>query len=182
MLPTDTPIYDITPFSLLDYPEHLSCIVWFSGCNMRCSYCYNPDIVFSQGSICIDSLLNFLQQRKGKLEAVVLSGGEATQYTGLIELCCSIKALGFKIKLDTNGTNTNMLTKLIELKLIDYVALDYKAPKEKFYQITKNKNFDTFLKSLTFLLTCKMIMKSGQHFIVICLTKKISTKSSMISW
>ena len=123
---------------------------------MRCSYCYNPDIVFLQGSISIDTLLDFLQQRKEKLEAVVLSGGEATQYAGLVELCSSIKALGFKIKLDTNGTNPDMLIKLIELKLIDYVALDYKAPKEKFYYITKNKNFDTFVTSLTYLLTCKI--------------------------
>jgi pyruvate formate lyase activating enzyme len=152
----DTPIYDITPFSLLDYPEHLSCIVWFGGCNMRCSYCYNSEVVFSQGNISVDSLLGFLQRRKGKLEAVVLSGGEATQYLELVGLCASIKALGFKIKLDTNGTNPDMLAKLIELKLIDYVALDYKAPREKFYMITKNKNFDTFLKSLIYLLTCKI--------------------------
>lgn len=133
---------------MLDYPEHLSCIVWFSGCNMRCDYCYNTEVVFSQGKITTETLLHFLEQRQGKLEAVVLSGGEATQYPQLLSLCKKIKEMGFKIKLDTNGTNPEVLKKLIDLNLLDYVAIDYKAPKTKFSSITKNKNFDTFEKSL----------------------------------
>ncbi|MDR0762368.1 MAG: radical SAM protein, partial [Campylobacteraceae bacterium] len=97
------PIFDITPFTMLDYPEHLSCIVWFAGCNMRCSYCYNPHIVLGEGNIGIDELLNFLRTRAGRLEGVVLSGGECTLYPELPKLCREIKELGFKIKLDTNG-------------------------------------------------------------------------------
>jgi len=149
-----TPIYDITPFSLLDYPEYPSAIIWFAGCNMRCQYCYNPDIVFSKGKQSIKETLDFLKRRQGLLEGVVLSGGEATEYHGLQEFCVSIKALGYKIKLDTNGINTAMIKQLLEEKLIDFIALDYKAPRSKFYEISKNRNFDSFENTLNYLLTC----------------------------
>lgn len=146
------PIYDITPFSAQDYPGHLSAIIWFAGCNMRCRYCYNGDIVFSKGRRPLDEALAFLQKRIGLLEGVVLSGGEATGFSGLVEFCRSIKALGFKIKLDTNGTDPLMITELIEENLLDYVALDYKAPEAKFYAITRNRNFSQFENTLELLL------------------------------
>ena len=147
-----SPIYDITPFSALDYPDHLSAIIWFAGCNMRCSYCYNGDIVFSKGNRSLDEALEFLQKRVGLLEGVVLSGGEATMFSGLTEFCRKIKALGFKIKLDTNGTFPEKIKALIDENLLDYVALDYKAPPAKFYDITKNRNFTYFEESLELLL------------------------------
>ncbi len=147
-----TPIYDITPFSALDFPDHLSAIIWFAGCNMRCDYCYNSDIVFSKGQKSLTYVLNFLKTRRGMLEGVVLSGGEATQFDGLVEFAQDISALGFKIKLDTNGTNPDMIKALLDKGLLDYCALDYKAPKEKFYEITKNRNFDAFEKSLSLLI------------------------------
>ena len=146
------PIYDITPFSALDYPDHLSAIIWFAGCNMRCSYCYNGDIVFSKGKRSLDEALAFLQTRVGLLEGVVLSGGEATMFSGLTVFCRKIKALGFKIKLDTNGTFPQKIKELIDENLLDYVALDYKAPAAKFYAITKNQNFSSFEESLELLL------------------------------
>ncbi|MGB5965181.1 MAG: anaerobic ribonucleoside-triphosphate reductase activating protein [Sulfurimonadaceae bacterium] len=146
------PIYDITPFSTLDYPGHLSAIIWFAGCNMRCLYCYNGDIVFSKGKRSLDEALDFLKKRIGLLDGVVLSGGEATGFDGLIAFCRKIKALGFKIKLDTNGTHPQMIKALIEENLLDYIALDYKAPKTKFYAITQNRNFSQFEKSLDLLL------------------------------
>ncbi|MDA3947010.1 MAG: anaerobic ribonucleoside-triphosphate reductase activating protein [Helicobacteraceae bacterium] len=152
VLDKQTPVYDITPFSALDYPDHLSAIIWFAGCNMRCSYCYNGDIVFSKGRRSLDEVLGFLQKRVGLLEGVVLSGGEATMFSGLTEFCRKIKALGFKIKLDTNGTYPEKIKELIDEHLLDYVALDYKAPQAKFYAITKNKNFSDFDKSLALLL------------------------------
>jgi pyruvate formate lyase activating enzyme len=150
-----TPIYEITPFTLLDYQEYPSAIIWFAGCNMRCQYCYNPDIVFSKGNKSIEDALNFLKRRQGLLEGVVLSGGEATNYTELEEFCISIKSLGYKIKLDTNGTDTLMIKNLVEKGLIDYIALDYKAPCYKFYEITKNRHFNTFEDTLKYILTCK---------------------------
>jgi pyruvate formate lyase activating enzyme len=119
---------------------------------MRCSYCYNGDIVFSKGKRSLDEALAFLQTRVGLLEGVVLSGGEATMFSKLTEFCRKIKALGFKIKLDTNGTYPQKIQELIDENLLDYVALDYKAPAAKFYAITKNRDFSSFEESLELLL------------------------------
>ncbi len=146
------PIYDITKFTHLDYPDHLACILWFAGCNMRCDYCYNKDIVFAKnGAYSLDDALTFLQTRQSLLDGVVLSGGEASLQE-LIPFCKAIKKLGFSIKLDTNGTNPELIKQLITLKLLDYIALDYKAPKEKFQAITHSRNYDAFSETLTFLI------------------------------
>ena len=133
------PIYDITSYTLVDYPNHSSCVVWFSGCNLKCQYCYNPEILpFNSGTKDIDDLLNFLDTRIGLLDAVVLSGGEATTFKGIKSLCEKIKQKGFKIKLDTNGTNPKIIEDLIKNNLINYMSLDIKAAsKEKFNEITK---------------------------------------------
>ncbi len=146
------PLYNITPFTALDYPDHLATIFWFAKCNMRCAYCYNKDIVFGEGQIKQEEALVFLESRVGLLEAVVLSGGEATLYGDLIEFCRKIKQLKFKIKLDTNGINFDKVYTLVENDLVDYIALDYKAPKEKYFEITKDKHFDSFSKTLNFLI------------------------------
>ncbi len=119
---------------------------------MRCPYCYNTPIVFGEGSISIENSLNFLKTRQGRLTGVVLSGGECTLYPHLQKLAKDIKDLGFKIKIDTNGTNPKTLKSLIEKGLVDYIALDYKAPKEKFQTITKNRNFDDFEETLNYLI------------------------------
>lgn len=146
------PIYDITKFTALDYPEHLAAIIWFAGCNMQCPYCYNPDIVFSKGTKSEQEALKFLKSRIGLIEGVVLSGGECTLYKGLPDFCRKIKDLGFKIKIDTNGTEQSMIKSLVENSLVDYIALDYKSPKEKFYEITKNRHFERFSDTLNFLI------------------------------
>lgn len=149
-------IYDLTPFTHLDFPDHLACIVWFSGCNMRCDYCYNKDIVFSKsGKYSYNYVLNFLKTRQNLLDGVVLSGGEATSHN-LIKFCQEIKKLGFKIKLDTNGTNPLHVEQLIKLNLLDYIALDYKAPKEKFTQITHSKEFDEFSQTLNLIINSQI--------------------------
>jgi len=145
-------IYDLTTFTHLDYPDHLACIVWFSGCNMRCDYCYNKDIVLAKnGKYTYNYVLDFLKSRQNLLDGVVLSGGEATSHN-LIEFCQEIKKLGFKIKLDTNGTNPLHVEQLINLNLLDYIALDYKAPKEKFTQITHSNKYEEFSQTLNLLL------------------------------
>ena len=146
------PLYDITPFTALDYPDHLATIFWFAKCNIRCVYCYNKDIVFGEGIKSEDEALTFLQSRVGLLEAVVLSGGEATLYSDLVEFCKKIKQLKFKIKLDTNGLKPEVVKELVENGLVDYIALDYKAPKEKYFEITKDKHFDSFSKTLNYLI------------------------------
>ena len=141
-------IYDLTTFTHLDYPNHLACIVWFSGCNMRCDYCYNKDIVFAKsGKYSFTYVLDFLKSRQNLLDGVVLSGGEATSHD-LIEFCKEIKKLGFKIKLDTNGTNPLHVEQLIKQNLLDFIALDYKAPENKFTLITHSKDFNKFSQTL----------------------------------
>ena len=148
-------IYDITKFTTLDYKDHLACIIWFVKCNMRCSYCYNSKIVESEGVLSNQELFDFLKTRIGKLDAVVLSGGECTMNPDIVELCEEIKELGFKIKIDTNGLNTDILKDLIDFSLVDFIALDYKAPSEKFKLITKNSSIEKFYKTLDMLIDKK---------------------------
>lgn len=145
-------IYDITKFTHLDYPDHLACIVWFIGCNMRCDFCYNKSIVFAkEGIYGYEDFLSFLKTRVNLLDAVVLSGGEASLHD-LVNFCKEIKKLGFLIKLDTNGTNYETIKELMILRLLDYVALDYKAPKKKFTQITHSNKYEEFSKTLDLLI------------------------------
>lgn len=144
-------VYNITKFTMLDYQDHMSCIVWFSGCNMKCQYCHNPQIVSEKGNIKIQEIKDFIKSRVGKLEAVVLSGGEATLYKKLPEFAKYCKDLGFKVKLDTNGTNPKMVKQLVNEGLVDYIALDYKAPEYKFCEITACKLWSKFQETLNFL-------------------------------
>ncbi len=127
---------DITPLTYLDYPKKAACILWYTGCNLRCPYCYNPELVLA-GKVKgpeVDEMA-FLRERAGFLDAVVLSGGESTLVQGLPELCENIRALGYSIKIDTNGSNPDMLAELLERKLIDYVAMDNKMPSTRTWNL-----------------------------------------------
>jgi pyruvate formate lyase activating enzyme len=115
-------------------------------------YCYNDDIVYSKnGKYDLKEVLLFLKSRVGLLDSVVLSGGEASIHN-LIPLCKTIKRLGFKIKLDTNGSNLRQIRELINLKLIDYIAIDFKATKDKFKKIVGIGIYDNFIKTIKFLI------------------------------
>ena len=143
------PITDITTFSFQEYPEHTSCIIWFGGCNFRCPYCHNPEFIEPGFSIMDEAkVFEFLESRSGLLDGVVLSGGECTLSNDLYDFILKIKKMGFKIKIDTNGTNFELMERLINENLLDYIALDYKACEDKFYSIAKNDNFDAFSKTL----------------------------------
>ncbi len=141
----------VEKLSLLDYPDRLSAIVFTQGCNFRCHFCYNPMLVLpTRGGaddklkdrlIAEDDLLAFLAERAGKLEAVVISGGEPTIQPDLPEFITKIKALGYLVKLDTNGTNPDMLNYLLKKKLLNYIAMDIKAPFDK-YEQTVNARLD----------------------------------------
>ncbi len=144
-------VHSITAFTLLDYPNQTACILWFAGCNMKCSYCYNPEIVFGKGSYSIPEILSFLEKRRGLLDAVVFSGGECLLYKESIELMFLIKAMGFLIKVDTNGSKPERLQEAIDLGLIDYVALDFKATRAKFKSITESRFYEQFLECLSIL-------------------------------
>jgi len=151
-------IYSITPFTLLDYPDRISCILWFAGCNMRCTYCYNPEIVFGKAKLSWEDVEDFLLKRRGLLDAVVLSGGECLLYPSIVDLISTIKSLGFLVKIDTNGSKPHVLQTLLRLKLIDYVSLDFKAPLEKTRPMTKRDFYGEFLDS------CKILINSDILF------------------
>lgn len=150
------PIASFTPFTLLDYPHKTACILWYAGCNMRCLYCYNPEIVLGKGTIGFDSFLAFLMKRKGLLDAVVFSGGECMIHKKIAEHIEQVKTLGFLVKVDTNGSKPELLKQLIEDNVIDYVALDFKATPNKFESITKSNLYAAFEKSLRILLNSKL--------------------------
>lgn len=141
-------VYDLTPFTLLDFPDTPAAILWLAGCNMRCPYCHNPDIVFGKNSKSFDEVVAFLERRKGLLEGIVLSGGEPTIHKDIVSICQTIKDLGYKIKLDTNGSLPKVVEELLQKKLLDFVALDFKAPKEKFIDITKSNSYENLLQTL----------------------------------
>ncbi|MFA6348070.1 MAG: anaerobic ribonucleoside-triphosphate reductase activating protein [Candidatus Paceibacterota bacterium] len=120
-------------FTLIDYPGKLSCIVFLSGCNLRCPFCYSGELVLpekikQQPELSEEKILRYLKSRLGMLEGVVLCGGEPTLNFELNDFCLKLKEMGYSIKLDTNGTNPEKIKELIEKKLVDYIAMDIKAP------------------------------------------------------
>jgi pyruvate formate lyase activating enzyme len=145
-------IYSLTPFTLLDYPHKSACILWFAGCNMRCLYCYNPEIVLGKGSLTLEKVLSFLQTRKNLIDAVVFSGGECLLHKKIIQLISEVKKMGFLVKIDTNGSSPEVIQELLNKKLADYIALDYKATQAKFQSITQSKLYDSFERTLDILL------------------------------
>lgn len=151
----DNPIYAITPFTTLDFPDKTACIAWFCGCNMRCLYCYNQAVVLGEGKVSKDEFLSFLNRRKNKLSGVVFSGGECTISKDFLPLAREVKKLGFLLKVDTNGLNLNALKEAVSENLIDYIALDFKADRAKFRGITGSNSYDEFIKTLKFLINIK---------------------------
>ncbi len=125
--------------TLIDYPDKLACTVFTFGCNFRCPYCHNPELVIDDGRKAIEEkeILEFLLERKNFLEGICLTGGEPTLYDDLPDFLSEVKELGFSVKLDTNGTSPQMLERLIEGRLVDYIAMDIKAPREKYETVTQ---------------------------------------------
>lgn len=125
--------------SLVDFDSHLACTLFTGGCNYRCPFCHNSPLIRMQAPLELEEIIKFLNARKKMLDAVVITGGEPTLHLVLPEVIKKIKELGYKIKLDTNGTNPTMLKELIDNKLIDYVAMDIKTQLNK-YQIVTGVN------------------------------------------
>jgi len=123
--------------SLLDYPDRISAIIWTNGCNYRCPFCYNKSLAFgTAGEFPQEEILSYLAKRKTMLEGVVISGGEPFLQEDLDGVLRQIKNLGLVVKIDTNGAFPERLEDLLEQQLVDYVAMDVKAPKEKYHQLT----------------------------------------------
>lgn len=140
--------------SLIDYPSKISAVIFTQGCNFRCPYCHNPELIQanSKQQIANSKIIAFLRSRIKKLDGVVITGGEPTLHADLPEFIKQIKELGFAVKLDTNGTNPEMLQQLIDEKLIDYVAMDIKAPIDKYSEVVCSRvDTDKILKSINIL-------------------------------
>lgn len=117
--------------SLIDYPGELAAVLFTRGCNFLCPYCHNYHLLYKrQGEVDLplDNVLTFLEERQGFLDGVVFTGGEPTKNPELEQAMVEIKRLGYKIKLDTNGSHPELLNRLLEKGLVDYVAMDVKAP------------------------------------------------------
>ena len=133
-------VYGLQKLTLIDYPGRLAATVFLCGCNFKCPWCYSRELVLpeeirKQPKISEKDFFDFLKERKELLEAVVICGGEPTIHQDLPQFCKKIKKLGYLVKLDTNGSGPKMLKKLINEKLIDYVAMDIKLPKEKYKEV-----------------------------------------------
>ena len=125
--------------TLLDYPGCVAATVFVGGCNFRCPFCYNGDLVLCSSELhgyTETEVLAFLTKRKNVLEGVCITGGEPTLHKELPAFIKKIKALGYKVKLDTNGSNPEMLIGLVEKGLLDYVAMDVKAPLEEYDKVS----------------------------------------------
>lgn len=140
---------------MLDYPGQAACIFWFTGCNLRCRYCYNSSFASGKGEkrYTRDDAVNFLEDRVGFLDAVVFSGGECTLSSDLPDLAVEAKKRRYLVKVDTNGTRPKVLKYLIREGLVDYVALDYKAPSHLFGDVTgRPELYGNFSETLDYLI------------------------------
>lgn len=124
--------------TLIDYPGHIATTVFTVGCSFRCPFCHNPELVLETGrglssqKITEKEFFEFLKKRKGKLEGVCITGGEPTIQADLIKFIKKIKKLGFLVKLDTNGTRPDILKKVIDERLVDFIAMDIKNRLDKY--------------------------------------------------
>ncbi len=127
-------IHGLQKMTLLDFPGKVACTVFLGGCDFRCPFCHNFELVDGSAPPVMDSeeLLSFLKKRQGLLDGVAITGGEPCLHRDLPELLKEIRALGFEVKLDTNGYHPEMLKKLMDEKLIDYAAMDIKNAPDKY--------------------------------------------------
>jgi pyruvate formate lyase activating enzyme len=124
--------------SLIDYPGLICATIFLQGCNFKCSYCHNPELVdprLFQPCIEENDALAFLNTRRGKLDSVTITGGEPTIQDDLAPFIKQIKKMGFAVKLDTNGSQPQVIKALLEEKLLDFIAMDIKGPLEKYARI-----------------------------------------------
>ncbi|MDD3000954.1 MAG: anaerobic ribonucleoside-triphosphate reductase activating protein [Candidatus Riflebacteria bacterium] len=130
----------LQPFTMIDYPKKISAVVFLQGCNLRCRYCYNTSLLCSENDkssvISFESLVSFLEKRRGFLEAVVFSGGEPCLQRGLQEAMSVIKDMGYKIGLHTNGFFADAVIEIINNNAADFIAIDFKAPFNRYQEIT----------------------------------------------
>jgi len=126
-------------FTLIDFPGRPAAVIFTQGCNFRCRYCHNPELVYPHlfsEPVTEEYIFSFLKRRQGTLDGVVISGGEPTLHEDLPAFMAKIKELGYAIKLDTNGSRPDVIQGLLDKKLVDFIAMDLKAPLAKYSLIT----------------------------------------------
>lgn len=122
--------------SLLDYPDYISAIVWTKGCNFHCPFCYNKIIVSGEvDEKPEEDVLSFLKKRKGLLDGLVITGGEPLLQEDIIAFIRNVKKFKYLVKMDTNGSFPDKLEEIIDKKLVDYISMDIKAPKNKYNKL-----------------------------------------------
>ena len=140
--------------SLIDFPGTVACVVFTSGCNFCCPYCHNPDLARGKPShhapvITEADVFDFLEKRKGMLDGVVITGGEPSLQMDLEGFCFKIKNMGYKIKLDTNGSNPGVLARLLRRQLLDFVAMDIKTSLDRYDGLVRgNFQADAIMESV----------------------------------
>ncbi|MBR4470107.1 MAG: anaerobic ribonucleoside-triphosphate reductase activating protein [Erysipelotrichaceae bacterium] len=137
--------YGLQKLTLLDYPGNMACTVFTGGCNFRCPFCHNRSLVFlneNDSEIAVEDIFDFLKGRNKILDGVCITGGEPLLHKGIREFIERVRALGLKVKLDTNGSNYEMLKQLIDEGLVDYVAMDIKNSPKKYAMTIGMENYD----------------------------------------
>lgn len=138
-------IQGLQKLTLLDYPEKVACTVFLAGCNFRCPFCHNASLVINthkNKEIPREELFSFLNKRKGILDGVCVTGGEPLIQSGIEEFLEEIKSLGYLVKLDTNGSFPDKLIRIVELGLVDYVAMDIKNSQENYGKTIGIEDYD----------------------------------------
>ena len=171
--------YGMQKMTLLDYPGYVACTLFTGGCNFRCPFCHNALLVLDLDenyTIPEEEVLAFLKKRQGLLDGVCVTGGEPLINKDIGDFLSRVKELGFKIKLDTNGTNPALLKELVSQNLVDYVAVDIKNSPEKYAETVGLKSFDmsTINETVNFLMT-----GSVDYEFRTTVTKQFHTEKSM---
>ena len=145
--------------TLLDFPGKVSCILFTQGCNFKCPYCQNSGLIGHENDELIDEeeIFSYLNKRKGVIDGVVISGGEPTVQADLVRFIRRVKDLGFLVKLDTNGSNPDILEELLKDNLLDYVAMDIKNPLALYKEVAGiSPKVDKLKRSIELLKNCSI--------------------------
>jgi pyruvate formate lyase activating enzyme len=134
--------------SFIDFPGKIGCVLFTTGCNFACPYCHNADLARGEYPARIESsaVMDFLKSRRGLLDGVVISGGEPTLNPGLFDLCRAVKSLGYPVKLDTNGSRPEIIRQLLRRHLVDFIAMDIKAPLNEYHPFSPDPEIPGKLK------------------------------------
>jgi len=125
-------------FSMIDFPGRICAVVFTQGCNFRCPFCHNPELVIRSQfgpTLDEDGIFRFLESRQGKIDGLTITGGEPTLQYDLLQFIKQVKALSFQVKLDTNGYRPAVIQKALEQNLVDFIAMDIKAPLHDYHTL-----------------------------------------------